>query len=667
MLSECLMGRTIGLSLLVELLFLLGGMNPATASEPSEDSEESVSGEEESPESDPAKEGAEPAKGSEVETSNPIEEAVKSDQPDAPEETAVESKAAKGEAGQPVAEPATAEDPESSPDTTGDAGAPPLKPEDPGKKKKKSKVSVSVTDDLEIRYWRIPKRLDSFPDREVFNYLEQVNRITVNGSAGSFTAFAQIDQVALMFNRYQLDGVVYNERDLVQPSLNSFWPGFSYVSPEKFQLKWSKGATTLVFGDFYAAFGRGGALNLNRNVDIDIDTSIQGLRYEWKGARTEVSLLAGQLNRQQVFQDNPNQALAGDRRHSLIGGRAVLYGVGPMNFGVHSTVLDYVEEPGWKAGFEEWGTTPDVVTGGATIEAMGLAGLDWFVEADVFGFPTAVARGPDDQALGYGVYASSTAYWGATSWLFEAKRYKGSERINAPTSSELYEIGIFPTLEYERAINKDSNAAMNSNDIWGGRLQVDWAVSDTFVPYGALAVYRDDDLENHDNPVPESVVHALLGGEYIGAHSAVLFNAGLRVDERDGTEYGIDRQVHADVSYKFPIAGTWSASADVYAEHFHFGKGHDDYVEIESAVTVRPNGKWAVTWFTDYTTNPFVDSTGNLAEAWYGAAEVQWQPASAWTVKGFFGAYKAGLRCAGGQCRLLPGFNGARVSVTGTF
>ena len=32
-------------------------------------------------------------------------------------------------------------------------------------------------------------------------------------------------------------------------------------------------------------------------------------------------------------------------------------------------------------------------------------------------------------------------------------------------------------------------------------------------------------------------------------------------------------------------------------------------------------------------------------------------------LKAFYGAYKSGIRCAGGQCKQLPAFEGARASV----
>ena len=72
-------------------------------------------------------------------------------------------------------------------------------------------------------------------------------------------------------------------------------------------------------------------------------------------------------------------------------------------------------------------------------------------------------------------------------------------------------------------------------------------------------------------------------------------------------------------------------------------------------------------WFTDFSDNPLVNSTVNLSEGIYGAGELQYKPSTNVTLRASYGAYKAGIRCSGGQCRLLPGFDGARMSVQANF
>ena len=110
------------------------------------------------------------------------------------------------------------------------------------------------------------------------------------------------------------------------------WPLFSryvYFNLEKLRATWTKGPVSVSIGDVYASFGRGLALQANRNVEIDIDTSIQGLQVKWQPGLWDLQALFGQLNRQQVFQDNPNLGLFGDRRHTVGALRVERYGLGP--------------------------------------------------------------------------------------------------------------------------------------------------------------------------------------------------------------------------------------------------------------------------------------------------------------------------------------------------
>jgi len=183
--------------------------------------------------------------------------------------------------------------------------------------------------------------------------------------------------------------------------------------------------------------------------------------------------------------------------------------------------------------------------------------------------------------------------------------------------------------------------------------------------------FRDDDLGVlHFNDVPETIVHTMAGVEWIGHHQSLLLNSGIRIDDRDGSDAGGDRQVHGDMALKTPLFLGINSTWNVAAEHYHWGVNpiqQQDYFEMEASLTLQRGPNFAVTWFNDLTTNPLVNSTGNLSERLYGAVEIQWKPASAWTTKLFYGAYKAGIRCAGGQCRQLPGFDGARATVTGNF
>ncbi len=275
---------------------------------------------------------------------------------------------------------------------------------------------------------------------------------------------------------------------------------------------------------------------------------------------------------------------------------------------------------------------------------------------------------------------SAAFYPGPLVVLVEGKRYVQAERVNGLLTPELYEVAIAPTLEYERAITEDSSAAVNSYDVTGGRVGVDWALKPgELAPNASIAVFRDADIETglHFNTVPETIVHPMVGVEWILPDAAALINLGYRVDIRDGVDAdgqeidaGADRQLHGDAAIKVPLVAGLHLDASLQGEWYRWGVNpfqQEDYVEIETGWTVSYHSSIAFIWYTDYTTNPLVDSTGNLTEALYGAAEIQVKPSSGVTLKALYGAQKAGIRCSGGQCRLLPGFEGARVSFVGSF
>jgi hypothetical protein len=528
----------------------------------------------------------------------------------------------------------------------------------------------SFQDDFKLRYWIKRDRLPNFPDKAVFNYAEQVNRLIGNFNLGKSSGFVQIDEVALFANHYYLDDELYAERDLTSPELWNPWPGSSYLNLEKVRFTYKTGKIVLDVGDTYAAFGRGLALNVNRNVDIDIDTSIQGAKLVAHAGDWDVTAIAGMLNRQQVFQENPNLGLRPDYRHGVAGFRVDRYGLGPASIGAHAVAYDFVQTPG-AAGLAEYGT-PDAVIGGANVELLGVGGLDWYVEGNAFGYPTTDLTGGVRGAPGYGLYASVAAYLGPTTWLLEGKRYTNTDRMNTLVAGELYRVSVPPTLEYERVITEDSSAAVASNDIWGTRLRCDIsAIPGVLTPYVAVQFARDLDLGTlHFNTVPETIIDPIIGVEALGETMSLIANAGYRTDDRDGTDWGSDRMLYGDLDWKFPLPWHLEGDATVAGRYFSWGKNplqQADFQTIESAVTVQHGSEVAVIGYLDYTNNPLVNTIGNLNDRTYGAVEVQIKPKPAWTFKAFYGAYKAGIRCSGGQCRQLPGFEGARVTASLSF
>lgn len=541
---------------------------------------------------------------------------------------------------------------------------------------------VHGSEDLRIRYWHVPEKLENFEDRDILDYVEVVERLDLSGGTQGVGVGARVDAVGLFGNRYILDDTLYHERDLLGPGLESPFPD-AYLGLEKAWVELRSPAVSLTMGDAYVSFGRGMALNLVKNTDIDVDTSLRGLRGAAHLGNWDVTVASGLTNPQQVALENPNVAIEPDVSHAVTGLRIDRYGIGPVNLGAHGVMIQYSRgyEPGG-AGWGTYGQPIDAVVGGGSIEAMGVGGLDLFFEGDYYAYLSEEV--PVDN--GHSLYASAAAYPGKASILVEARRSYNAEWINAFATD--YEIASGPTLEYERVITEDSSAAVNSNNITGGRARIDLRLGDpakevTLVPYASVAVFRDEDLSTlHFNEAAETIVHPIVGAQFIRHEFHVLGNAGQRIDIRDaapdGTALGADRLTHVDLDISIPLGGNISLELAPALMKFGWGvnpQQQADYTDFSNALAIKVGTPWAFILYTDYSDNPLIRSTGNLegtlfgeaGDSLYGAVEAQWMPTSSMTLKAFYGAYRAGIRCAGGQCRSLPGFEGAKVALTTSF
>ena len=539
---------------------------------------------------------------------------------------------------------------------------------------------TSGTTDLRVRYYRSADKLVGFEDRNILDYIEVVDRLDITGGNSHLTLSLRGDAVALFGNRYILDGELLHERPLYTDIGGPFDDALFQLEKMSVVARSQRGAVTL--GDFYASYGRGIAVNLNKNTDIDIDTSMRGVSGVLHVGSLDATAFTGVTNPQQVALENPNVGLHLGRQHAVSGVRADFFGLGPLNVGAHGVVYQFARDVDPTHNLLlSYDRPVDALVGGATVEALGIGGVDWFVEGDVFDYAA------EDLAAksGYEVYLSASAYpgWGngpssgRSTLQFEAKRQKNTEVINAFAGADNYEFASGPTLEYERVITEDSAAAVNSNDLTGGRLRWDVMLGrggDTLTPYVSQAVFYDADLGGlHFNVTPETITHTVAGVTWVRGEAHLLLNGGFRLDVRapDGDiDYGADRMMHVDASLTLPVAGEVFVEIAPAAQQFHWGSNaqqQSDYLDFSGTIALKVGAPWALIFYTDYSSNPLVRSTGNLAEDVYGAVEVQWKPSTAVTLKAFYGAYRAGIRCAGGQCRSLPGFDGARVSATATF
>ncbi|RME22348.1 MAG: hypothetical protein D6798_16030 [Deltaproteobacteria bacterium] len=543
-------------------------------------------------------------------------------------------------------------------------------------------ATVQLTDDAELRYYFVDERLEGFEDRRIHDYVEQVNRLNAmlsqrwdNGDGLSLNL--QLDEVALFSNRYRLDGVLYHSWQLYDPTVLSPWPD-ALVEFEKLGLQYRGRFGELALGDTYASFGRGIALNIKKNTDIDIDTSIRGARLVLGRRDTLLTLVSGLSNRQQISQDQPNLSISRDVSHMVSGLRVERHGLGPVDLGTHGVVYRFGrDEAADLDPFLRYAEPLDAAVVGASADAWGLGGVDVSVEGDLFAYLSPDMVGEVDDGsfqtrYGYAAYASASAYPGRAVVLVEAKSTRDTERINSFVAADNWEVAAVPTLEYERVITEDSTAAVNSNDIHGGRVRVDYSLDDgLFIPYLSVLGLRDLDTSGlHFNRSPESIGHLVAGMTVAGSGITSQLNLGARVDVRDDRAEGMDRLLHLDGDLSVPLGSRDHVELAVSIKQFSWGDNvqqQSDFMEMENGLVWGHGEHWLFAIYQDWSDNPLVTSQGNLGEDLYGAAEVTWKPGPNASLRAFLGAYKAGIRCSGGQCRSLPGFEGARLAWTSTF
>ena len=393
---------------------------------------------------------------------------------------------------------------------------------------------MQLTVDSELRYHKTAlddpgKRVSGgpfelIPSMNVHDYFEQVGRYNLLIAKDDLNIGLQFDEVALFSNRYVLDGREQATTPLYDPTVQSPFDDAYFLIEKMFvSKKWD--TVELTVGDTYASFGRGLALNIVKNTDIDVDTSIRGAKGIFRTGDFDLTAISGITNQQQISQENPNVAIAPNVDHMVSGVRAEWFG--PVNLGAHAVAYKFARptEIPLAVSATRYSSDLDVGIVGANVEANGVLGLDIYGEYALYDYQAEDMTDGNGRLRGWATYSSVAAYPGKAVVLLEAKASKDTERLTTFTTLEGWEPASIPTLEYERVITEDGSAAVNSNDIMGTRLRVDYAiVPGMFTPYVATTLLIDKDTEGlHFNDNEETILHPMAGVEWrrgTGQHSS---------------------------------------------------------------------------------------------------------------------------------------------------
>lgn len=452
--------------------------------------------------------------------------------------------------------------------------------------------------------------------------------------------------------------------------------GLEYgVVLEKKFMRWSGGPATVELGDTYRALGRGLAIALVKNTELDIDTSLEGAVGELRLAAVEASAFAGWSNPQTISAAFSNQ-LRRDPRDLIMGGR--LAWSGPVELFVHGARYRYDEEAPPQLLVEGDLFTLEngmVGGGGFSLPDFGSGLGDLYVEAVSVTLDGTGLEGAGTHE-GWGGYMASNFYLGSVTLTLEGKSYKNLELLNARQgdSANPYDYSTPPTLEKENVVNYNLAKAVNSNDVHGGKLSLSFPVWKGLL--GRATYLRLDDLGHRSEEFGgvvdenESIHHGYVGVEKRGEGYFFQVTGGARNETRLEDPDVREVLVHLDGDLLVPLYT--GASLEMKGLGYRQTEksartGFERTNDVTSFVmSVRPL-RWAsIAFLVDTTTDERVTSglgarPGNLSDQAFGAVELTVEPTDKTVARVFAGATQGGLKCSGGTCRVVPAFEGVRV------
>jgi hypothetical protein len=424
---------------------------------------------------------------------------------------------------------------------------------------------------------------------------------------------------------------------------------------EKASLGWAGRTIEVTAGDAYVSFGRGIGLSLRKLDELGIDTTLRGAKLLLHTGPAAATVAFGYVNINNVDEatgasvDDPYDLIGGAQGQILLADRVNLGGYGAavlFREGIGLVPTDNYTDRSIQAGVtvDAPRLTPHV---GFYLEAMGQA-----VDTE----PGA------EHPRGFGLYGSATAYAGKATILFEGKAYGALTPLQPNLDDPAFDAVVYnspPTVE--RVQQTIENPA---TEIAGGRLRFDWTFSPSLVFYTNYGAFRDwhgyADPDSGD--IRAGTIHDAYSGVEVRwnqARSWAISSGGIRVVMLG--DDAVRRDGHAEVDAAHALDDRWSLT--LHALHEEKAKRESALLDerfrqgtITAGVRVRPFLTLAGGY--DYTTEP----TQPRRDYWNGTIGWDFTPSS--SVRLLVGSMRGGLKCVSGVCRVLPPFEGVKLSAT---
>ncbi len=469
-------------------------------------------------------------------------------------------------------------------------------------------------------------------------------------------------------------------------SLDYTWQGQRPTGDGESATKAEGGGTELAVtaGDFVESLGRGMTFSVRKVDELGLDTAVRGGRVAVERGPIRAQAFAGISNIQNV--DPAILGTLDERSDRLAGGEVSASLPENVTVAVRASWLDYDELAGENTDAADWSV-------GASVEAARLGDIaTLYLEgallenlADRTSLVT--GRTTDESAYGSAVYASLSfqAAPGLTV-LLEGKDYRRFLLENPDQSLPLV-YGAPPTLERNDQIVP---SLANSS---GGRVLVRGKVPG-LPEHTELALYgnalfnrwagtgefdADETVDLSDDERGHSLVHLYAGFELGVQGVRVNASGGWRLEARNGTfgdaftsdraggDVAFDRRLwHVEGELQVPLATAHALALNVQArvEEKALPPKIKGFEKVTAALT------WS--WSERLSLSLLYGLDGELAtsteERYLNLAGDLAFHATDWLdLRVFGGRNIGGLVCAGGVCRILPSFEGARFELVARF
>lgn len=489
----------------------------------------------------------------------------------------------------------------------------------------------------------------------------------------------------------------------------------NWMYPAKFFFGYDAGDLEATLGDDYAEYGHGIVLSVRKRDELQSDDTIRGAHASAKAklgdTRIRLKAVGGSLNPLRIDEGTgrylgvdssvtpgflklteagmphaigtdfaPRGAncattatctYAPDR---VVGGQLAL-DFGHVELDTNGSVL-----------FRQAPLTPDTVRSASTItsisESAKLTTADGKGSLDVEGAGQKLSRsdGLNDLPMGYALYLSGSYDLAPVVVLVEARHYRrlfpllaNVSVANAPEFSQVA-WNAPPTTEAPYIDTEFGNFA---TCVTGGRARADYALARGISAFGWLGYWQTfGEIQSNDRCETSrdfrNDVYDLASGFELrsrDAHSRATLTIGARFDdaaEPFDTPLGKTRVYYREIYARYdvihPIGGPFALELQGWNRRRHetLGPQLTPWWEGENLVGLDWGAAWAFAFGTEYNTDVKPPTT-------YFNGGARFRPTPDSSIGLFVGQRRGALRCVGGVCRVVPGFEGVRLDASVRF